>query len=85
MLKVNNHHIVPKTQTFQLTNQVVINDCELTREVGFDRQITKTRFNAGIDSNDIGDGCGWCNGHAIGVTHAILGDFLAQGIPVQRH
>ena len=83
MFEVHDHDIVPQAQALEVAHQVRVNDSELAGQIGFDRQVAETGLNGRIHTNDVGDGGGGGNGHAIGVAHAVGGDFAAQGVPIQ--
>ena len=82
VLQVHDHDVVPQAQALQVAHQVAVDDGELTRQVGLDRQIAKAWLDTGVHANDVGDGGGRCNGHAVGIAHAVFGNLLAQSIPV---
>ena len=84
MFQVHHHHIVPKAQTLQVANQVLVDDRELTRQVALDRQVAEARFDRCVDADDVADRRGGRDGHAIAVAHAVGRDASPQRVPVHR-
>src|SRR5690606_38164601 len=70
-------------QALEVLHQVAVDDGELARQVGLDREVAEARLDGGVHTDDVGDGGGGGDGHAVGVAHAVAGDFLAQGVPIE--
>jgi hypothetical protein len=83
VLEVHDHHVVPQAQALEVAHQVVVDDGELTRQVGLDRQVAEAGLDGGVHTNDVGDGGRGGDGHAVGVAHAVRSNLLAQRVPVQ--
>ena len=82
VLQVHDHHVIPEVQFFQVAHQVAIDDGELARQVRLDRKVAKAGFDGRVHTHDVGDGGRRCNGGAVGIAHAVLGNLLAQCVPV---
>ena len=83
MFEVHDHHIVPQAKAFEILHQISVDDGELTRQIGLDGQVAKTRFNRGVHTHNVGDGGGRRNRDTVGVAHTVNFDFLTQRFPVQ--
>src|SRR5690606_21883670 len=84
ILKIGDHDFVPQVALFQIAHQRVVDDSELTRQVGLDVEVAVVGFDAWRHADNIGDGGGRRNGDAVGVAHAVLLDVSAQAVPVKR-
>ena len=84
VLEVHHHHFVPQAEALEVAHQRGIDDGELAAQVALDRQVAKARFYGSVDADDVADGGGGRNRHAVGVAHAVLADAGAQDFPVQR-
>src|SRR5690606_11650508 len=82
--EVHHHHVVPQAELLEVAHQVLVHHRELARQVRLDRQVAEAGLDRGIDADDVGDGGGGGDGHAVGVAHAVLGDAGTQAVPVHR-
>ena len=72
-----------KIEILELFDQVAIDDGELAGDVGLDVDVLVERLGTREAAGDVGDGCGRCDRHGVGVAHAVAGDVIAHRTPVE--
>src|SRR5581483_8131272 len=82
VLEVGDHDLVPHVQLLQVLYQVFVGHRELAGEVGLHVQVLVGRLDRGRHPDDVGDGRGRGDRHAVGVAHAVATDAFAQRLPV---
>ena len=62
---------------------MLVDNGELARKIRLHVKILERGFDTGRHADDVADRCGWCDGNAIAVTHAMFANPFAQAIPIQ--
>ena len=83
VLQVIKHVRVPEAAGFEVANEVLVENCEFSGEVALYKEVLVGRFDTRGGASDVRDGRRWGDGHDVGIAHAVLGDLLADGSPVE--